>query len=306
MKRLILVTLLIALVGTSAWAKKIYRVTNAVEFMKALGSNRTVVVAAGTTINLSDVLSNSDLFESAGLRYMDGSTSYQMANYEGSEKNMKFSVDIYDGHELMLYGMSKLTLRGEDAGSKIVVEPRYANVINFIRCDDITIDNLVIGHTEEGFCTGGVLVMNRCNQVKIDHCDLYGCGIEGINAEQVTNLQVSNTWIHDCSYDILTLALVTTATFTHCDFTHCRDFPLVNVGSMCAAISFDDCMFANNTGTLFSLNSRVVMRNCVIRHDLDNTFTDNAADFLSETDCRWFEITGDVTHRESVGPVNKK
>jgi aspartate carbamoyltransferase catalytic subunit len=49
-----------------------------------------------------------------------------------------------DGRQLELINVDNLTIRGS-GDCYIVVEPRYANVLNFYKCSLVTIENLTIG-----------------------------------------------------------------------------------------------------------------------------------------------------------------
>lgn len=108
----------------------------------------------------------------------------------------------YDGYQLNIHDVSGLWIAG--SGSmlcSVVTQPRYANVLYFNYCSNITIRDMTAGHSPgEGYCTGGVLNFMNCDSVCIDGCDLYGCGTYGISAVNCASLLAENTTIRECSY----------------------------------------------------------------------------------------------------------
>lgn len=247
-------------------------VTNEVEFLGALWSGTTVVVKAGVTLNLSRVLQNKDMFHTFGRLALG---AYESKNYvvEGRslayEDGLVASEDIYDGPQLSLINMKDLTIRGE-SGAKIVVEPRYAFVFNLVGCENVVIENLTIGHTEGGYCEGGVIGVERSSDVYIRQCDLYGCGTYGLVAERSRMIRMSDSNIHDCTYGIMELQASRDVTFTRCDFFRNREFDLVGcIG--CNNVTFSDCRFYANDSdaSLFGLNQHIVLDGCEVWHPAD-------------------------------------
>ena len=112
--------------------------------------------------------------------------------------------DAYDGYELVIRDVEDLVIAGEpgESGAEILIEavPRYANVLYFENCSQITLSAFTAGHTEEpGMCSGGVLAFSGCRDVDVVGCSLYGCGILGVYAENCRRLNVTATEIYDCS-----------------------------------------------------------------------------------------------------------
>lgn len=124
----------------------------------------------------------------------------------------------WDGPSLVITGVDGLTIEGAGAESvTIAAVPRYADVLGFERCADLTLRGFTAGHTEEkGYCTGGVLYFDLCDDAAIDGCALFGCGIMGITASSCTDMNVSNTEIYDCEYGAVTLN-DSNAVFDNCD-----------------------------------------------------------------------------------------
>lgn len=127
---------------------------------------------------------------------------------------------VYDGYELCIGNVHNFYISGQE----IITHPRYANVLNFYSCSDISLENVYMGHSpERGSCSGGVVYLVDCQDVLLEGCDLYGCGILGITANNVRNLQVQRTKIHDCSEGAVMIFDSENVTFLGCSVENCPD-----------------------------------------------------------------------------------
>lgn len=121
--------------------------------------------------------------------------------------------DPFDGPELIITGVSNLTIRGaaEDHTVNVLsAVPRYAYVVMFENCSNIHVKGLTVGHTEEpGSCRGGVLGFRNSQEILVEDCGLYGCGTVGVMGESSKNMQIVNNDIYECS--------VAGVEFTNCD-----------------------------------------------------------------------------------------
>ena len=112
--------------------------------------------------------------------------------------------DVFDGAELVITNVEGLKIRGGSdsfGDTKIVVNPRYAAVLAFEKCKDIQIENMTVGHTETGTCTGNVLDFFGCKNVEINNMDIYGCGVFGLGLfKGCADITVNNSTIRDCYY----------------------------------------------------------------------------------------------------------
>jgi len=156
------------------------RVSTVDEFLAAIGPNKEIVLEPGTY--------NLQTATGYGSAYND----YYFWNDTG-----------VDGFELMIRNVDNMTVRGGGSDRTDVVieaEPRYANVLNFNACSNITAANFTAGHTkEQGSCTGGVLFFKDCDYVLAEGCGLFGCGTEGVYAETSSSISVQNCDIYECS-----------------------------------------------------------------------------------------------------------
>lgn len=132
-------------------------------------------------------------------------------------------VETYDGPELQLHDLEGLTLVGGGMGVTLLsAVPRYADVLSFENCRDISLEDMTLGHRiEPGYCSGDVLELDWCEGVSVTRCGLFGCGEVGINASCCSSLAVTETNIYDCSYLGAQLDRVQDAQFTACSVTDC-------------------------------------------------------------------------------------
>ena len=123
--------------------------------------------------------------------------------YGTSSGDYYFWEDIFDGPGLIIQNVSNMTIRtatGDRNKHTIAAIPRYADVLQFKACDNITLSGFTAGHTkEQGSCAGGVLEFHDCDAITVDNCGLFGCGILGVQADYCSDITVKNTEIYECS-----------------------------------------------------------------------------------------------------------
>ena len=109
--------------------------------------------------------------------------------------------DCYEGYELVIRDISNFSIVAEKPGVEIVTDPHYANVIRFDGCSGVTLRGFTAGHSEgPGFCTGAVLHFDRCKDVLVENCELYGCGTYGLELERCSDFRCADTVIRNCTY----------------------------------------------------------------------------------------------------------
>ena len=159
--------------------QEIIHVKTANEFLQALGSDRKIILDCA----LLDLHTATD--------YGWGSSAFYLWQ------------ESFDGPELLIHDVYNLTIEAPGQNKKahsISAVPRYANVLSFYRCGDLTLRGFTAGHTEApGECSGGVLYFEDCERIQIDSCGLFGCGILGIRASFCSSLTAENCDIYDCS-----------------------------------------------------------------------------------------------------------
>lgn len=246
------------------------RVYTAEQFLNALGSNRNVLVAKNTEINLTPILNDQSRFRTRYKMWMPEVTT----GIAGGRETV-VSEEVFDGRQLTLVNMKELVIEGEQ-NSRIVVEPRYAFCLNFVDCNNCTVRNLTIGHTEGGYCQGGVIGMKRGWRNMVADCDLYGCGTYGLELEGTNSFSLYSSNIHDCTYGIMQLQNCEAVHFTHCDFFNNREYGLIESRG-CVGTVFEDCRFYANWGDamLFNFDREFTLLGCAVYHPNENLGTMN-------------------------------
>ena len=224
-------------------------VGTAQEFVNAIGSNKKIILKPGV-YNLSDVkqINNSD----SGVKY----------------------IPVDDGNELNVIGIHDLTIEGLEAGKvEIKVAPRFANIINFSNVKNITIKNIVAGHTPAKYeCNAGVLKFTNSDNISIKNSHLYGCGSIGLDLHNVTKLEASNCTIDHCSlraiqiYDSSDIKFLENKIIDHEAYSN---IVMIDGGK---GITFEKCEFANNNNFMWNFieisdKSDVLIDSCVIKNN---------------------------------------
>ena len=123
--------------------------------------------------------------------------------YGTSSGDYYYWEDVHDGPGLVIRNVDNMTIRSNDGNVKnhtISAVPRYADVLAFSACSNVTLSGFTAGHTiEPGSCAGGVIEFRDCDNMMVDNCGLYGCGILGVYAEYSKNIYVTNSDIYECS-----------------------------------------------------------------------------------------------------------
>lgn len=277
----------------------IHYCANEQDFIAALGSNRTVYINDGLQLNLTPLLNEADFFTEAFGRAF---VNYGAEGLQALDRPIVASEDNFDGRQLTLANIKNLAIVG-GKGTSIVVEPRYAFVLNFLNCTNIRIENLTLGHTEAGYCDGGVVGLDNCTNVEISRCDMYGCGTYGIQARNTQGLLVQNSIIRDCSYGIMELHSTKRVTFNRCDFFRNREYSLIYADAGCEWVQFDDCRWWQNQGPLFSLDVNIVMKNCEVYHgDSFGSIDKIVPEAEANGNIWWFDKGPMLEPRPELGP----
>jgi hypothetical protein len=182
-------------------------------------------------------------------------------------------TSVFDGKEINISNVSDFEIIGESAA--LLAQPRYAWVLSFSNCRDLTFNNLTMGHLTAGYCQGGVIRFQNCSGVAIRGCDLYGSGTYGFEFLDCTDINIENTTVRDCSYGILKIANSSSVTFTDCYFGNNREFDLCIFEGRIEQVMLRKCTFERNfsNDSLFSLEGITGMGSNV--YVWDCSFLDN-------------------------------
>jgi len=266
----------------------IITVTTEEQFINALGNDRTIELGADVHLNLSRILEREDWFSG-----VPGRAWVTIAERDHGDVPVVISEFTNDGQQLVLRNFRGLTIRGKHNAS-IEVNPRYSFCLSFMDCEGCIVENLTIGHTEGGYCDGGVIGVQGGSRIFVNNCDLYGCGTYGVVARDTRELSLYKTNIHDCTYGIMELYSSDAVKFSHCDFFNNREYELISIRG-CENVVFDDCRFFANWSDvpLFVADEDFTMIGCKVYHPIigaqarivapqhDNLFGDDAT-FIPE------------------------
>ena len=229
-------------------------VTTAREFIMALRSNRTIVVKAKKPLNLT--LSLDELIEEEGIIqwYKDG---------EPLEKPGIYYEPEYDGNLLVLQGLEKLTIVGDGKqGAELVVTPRYADVLFLNKCRYIVLENLTMGHTDTGNCTGDVVNCHNSEDISLTNCRLYGCGVNGLSLHTSSRVLAKDCKLYGCSNSGAEIYGCVDVTLDNCDVYDNATGVFVDDDS--SQISLLRCRVKDNRGYALSTMTEVRTEKCVL------------------------------------------
>lgn len=160
----------------SGESHEVFVVSTVSEFLEKLGSNRTIILKDGVynfdnTINL----------------YISEQTGQWEWNY---------------------YGYKDLIIGAQNAGRAEILSCNPVHpVFDIYKCQNITIDGLIIGHDpagDEGCLEDGyVLKMEQSTDIIISECDLFGCGWNALDITACGKIDVNNSVLRDCTYNAI-------------------------------------------------------------------------------------------------------
>jgi hypothetical protein len=223
------------------------------------------------------------------IRMMPG--TYHLDSVEGQQSDHVRWEKVHDGQQLVIDGVENLTLVAATAQRpKILAKPRYAFVLRFVNVKNVTLDKLVLGHTPEGGCTGGVVELDNAQSVQISDSDLFGSGTVGLSLKNVNQFRFERSSVRECTYGIATFDNATDVLFSDSKFIENEQFDLVELHDS-PGVRFQRCEFEKNrttsgTGYVFfkiDAKSSVVLDQSI--------FEDNEFDRLTN-DKRRLKIVG--------------
>lgn len=260
MKRALFTLAVLCMAIVALAAPKRIIVNTPEEFINALGSNREIVIGHEKGFLLTPTIEA--MIESEQLKLFDRSS-------HAKQDGVMYEMET-DGPQLIISGLKNLSIRTNyDERLSLEITPRYANVLTFIGCENIKLTNLQLGHTEEGYCTNGVLGFDNCRNITIDNCGLFGCGTEGVELRHSENFTMTGSEIFHCSYHIMHIWDSKSVKFLNCAFYNNKEYEQVSVDLSSEDVLFDHCVFTKNIGTLFNIGNtdEVKIRRCIIQHD---------------------------------------
>ncbi len=202
--------------------RKTVRVSTAAELIDAIEPNTIIQLAAGT---------------------------YDVSKVPQKKRTFVVYEDSYDAAagDLVIRNVQNLTIVGPAGrGAKIVTPERYSRVLTLRNCRGVELAGLTVGHSPgEGYCTGGVIRIEKVRGLTVTHCDLFGCGTEGLEMTDLADATFRDTTIRDCTYGILTLRRGSNITFRECRFAGNKEFHGMVVHDS-QAVTFRGCTIEKN------------------------------------------------------------
>ncbi len=195
----------------------------------------------------------------------------------------------FDEPELQIAGLKNITIKAAKPGelTEIVCEPRHANVLSFLRCYNVTIEGITMGHTiEPGYCSGSVLNFSSCSSVSLNKVDLYGCGAYGITGYDCYDFNMNDSIIRECTYGCLSIMGSYSMSFSNDDFRDCEGFNMLEF--YYSAADFRDCSFKNLGGTFLYVDdsAHISFNGCTMDSEI-KAFLENHAAFGTQIEGDW-------------------
>lgn len=204
--------------------RPVIRVKNDDEFLRAIGSDRVIILAPGTY-----------RFPCAPRRNITEHVSRNLGNRS----------EVWD---IVLHDLQNMTIIGSGPGkTRILQSDPYLWVFCMRKVSNVELANLEMGHPPElrGYCSGGVLSVERATDVTIRDCILYGCGTVGLRIENVENLAFVHSTIRECTYGLVEGLRCRNMRFSDSAFLESGKFDLIEFRE-CADVSFLNCRFEGN------------------------------------------------------------
>jgi len=148
-------------------------------------------------------------------------------------------IDLFDGSGLVISGVENFSIIGADKDTtRIEALPRYADVIRFDNCHNVSVHGVTAGHTlGAGSCSGAVLEYRYCDGIDVRGCGLFGCGTYGVAAMNSLGITVEENEIYECSYGAVQLNQCIDAEFASNDIHDCA-YPTYGIYE-CTNVSID-------------------------------------------------------------------
>lgn len=261
-----IVLLVIALCfGTSTNANA--QIRTARDFILALKSDANITMTTGDgLVNLTAAIN--DLIDDGYVKpyYLDPDMTRTQT------KPGVYYTSEYDGNQLVVVGMNNINIEGTGLnGAFLQVEPRYADVIMFVNCKNIGINNFTMGHSEVGDCVGDVLEFQGCENIAVNNCRLFGCGVNGLTVKGSKSISAVGTHFYGCYYWGVRLFDSRDALFVNCQIY--SNGMGIYLDDMCQNVAFDKCEFMNNRREVFSCQSPITVSNSkIISHGGANVY----------------------------------
>jgi len=201
------------------YGKDTYEVSTAQQFVEALGSDRTIVIATNRL-----VLSEAEPKPAKQVRWSQAK----------------------DGHGLTISGVKNLRILGPEKAKAEIVTRADTFVLAFEKCFNVDLRRLTIRHDRRsGQCTSAILGFVSSTNILLRSSELSGCGTEGMTLSRVAKLEVRDTVVRDCSIGIMSVQHSLNVLFKRCQFLKNGRLYGIDFRNTYDA-QFEECEFTGN------------------------------------------------------------
>ena len=282
MKKLLLVTLMVCVIGTFAACRsenpimetensyatetteesvvendveeipeETLQVNNVQELLEAIAPGATIVLSPGY-YNLSE--------------YTEEIWATEGEEWNQNHQYVKLRECFDGGVEVVVQNVDDIFIIGDlesDTVTELVVETRYGAVLNFEDCNNVSLNGLTMGHTQAGACDESVITFSNSMDISLSAMDLYGCGMYGFTAKDESgNIYIQNCTIRDCEAGPFYI----TEPVGKYEFRNCWLNGSFGGGyyepSEEAELIFAECNFGQNETNYWHFNQDAVFENC--------------------------------------------
>ncbi len=156
----------------------------------------------------------------------------------------EYGLQIQYVEGLTIYGSGKDKTR-------ITTDPRFANVLSFVDCRDVSISDLTVGHTvRTEACGGGVIYLNHSSGISFKSLGLYGCGTDGVSVYECEDVTVKKCQIYDCSVSGINISDSRNVTVSETEIHSLGDslpvYACFNLWGECSSVTIEGCTIREN------------------------------------------------------------
>jgi hypothetical protein len=117
----------------------------------------------------------------------------------------------------------------------------------FVNCRQVLLEGLTLGHTEAGYCIGGVVGLEGCEEIRLEGCALYGSGTVGIEIADSRRVTVAGSAVSDCTAGAVRARDSAHLLFYDVEMLANDSWPLIDLAG-CFDVFFQECRVAENYG----------------------------------------------------------
>lgn len=190
-----------------------------------------------------------DGIERRSLEAEDGAELKELAmNADLSNTELYLGDGTYEVQYLNFQGFENLSIIGTGK-TRLVTTNGDELILSAYNCKNLLLYGLIMGHElppEISECTAGVVLFHNCEDVKLEGCDIYGCGLTGLSGSK-SSITAQRTVIRDCSDEALYwLGGDEELRFEECAFVGNGEAPLFGGTAGNTSFTLENCIMQEN------------------------------------------------------------